>query len=268
MIKLGIIGAGAMGKAIAEGLDATGIYAASEIMLYDINHEGLKQIKKFQTTDSINKLCSNLCDESILLFAIKPQNLDDVLKEIKKLNPNTTIVSILAGTKIAKFENKFPDNPIIRAMPNTPAQIAKGASALAPNSLCSEENLSKVLKIFSSIGLAIHVNENQLDAVTALSGSGPAYLFYLVEAMTEAGVKLGLDLDSSKSLARQTIYGAASLMISSGKEASELRAQVTSPNGTTEAAITNLGKNNFKDIVNQAMEAACQRSKDLAENKS
>ena len=151
-------------------------------------------------------------------------------------------------------------------MPNTPAQIMKGASVLAPNAKCNTAQIQNCKEIFESIGLAIVLTEDKLDAVTALSGSGPAYVFLMIEAMTEAGVKLGLDEASAKALARETVYGAASLVKESGEEASELRKKVTSPNGTTQAGLENFTKNNFKEIVHQALKAACDRSIELAQN--
>lgn len=265
MTKLGIIGAGAMGQAIAKGLAAAGLYGSKEIALFDLRKEVLDALKahEFSTSETLDHLVSDIVADGVLLIAVKPQNIDDLLKEIRQLRKDVIIVSICAGTKITKFEEFFPENPIIRVMPNTPAQIAKGASVLAPNSKCSSEQVESIRRIFSSLGLAIVLDEDKLDAVTALSGSGPAYAFLLIEAMGDAGMKLGLDEASSRMLARETVYGAACLVVESGKTARELRAQVSSPNGTTQAAIESFEANNFKDIVYQALKAACDRSKEL-----
>ncbi len=265
MTKLGIIGAGAMGQAIAKGLAAAGLYASKEIALFDLRKEVLESLKaqEFSTCETLDHLVANIVSDGVLLIAVKPQNIDDLLKEIHQLRKDVIIVSICAGTKIAKFEQFFPENPIIRVMPNTPAQIAKGASVLAPNSKCSPEQVEKIQKIFASMGLAIVLDEDKLDAVTALSGSGPAYVFLLIEAMGDAGMKLGLDEASSRALARETVYGAACLVVESGKSAKELRAQVTSPNGTTQAAIESFERDGFRDTVYQALKAACDRSKEL-----
>ncbi|MEY3369921.1 MAG: Pyrroline-5-carboxylate reductase, partial [Cyanobacteriota bacterium] len=154
----------------------------------------------------------------------------------------------------------------IRVMPNTPAQIAKGASVLAPNDKCSQEQIEQVRKIFSSLGLALVLDESQLDAVTALSGSGPAYVFLLIEAMSEAGVRLGLDPEISKALARETVYGSACLVTETGREASDLRAQVTSPNGTTQAALESFERDGFKDIIFRALKSAHQKSQTFLQN--
>lgn len=266
MTRLGIIGAGAMGQAIAKGLAASGLYASKDIALFDLRKDVLEALKaqKFSVSENLDQLVSNLVSEGILLIAVKPQNIDDLLKEIHHLPKDVIIVSICAGIKISKFEEFFPHNPVIRVMPNTPAQIAKGASVLAPNLKCSDKEIEAIRKIFASMGLAIILDESKLDAVTALSGSGPAYVFYLIEAMSDAGMQLGLDEASSKALARETVYGAACLVLESGKSASELRAQVTSPKGTTQAAIENFEANNFKKIVYEAMEAARKRSRELS----
>lgn len=253
-----------MGQAIARGLDAAGIYAASEIILYDVNEESLRQVVKFQTAKSIDKLIQKLDVDGVLLFAVKPQNMEEVLDACSELRDSVIVVSIAAGAKIAKLEKFLPLNPIIRVMPNTPAQIAKGASVLAANDKCSAEQIDQIRKIFSSLGLAIVLDESKLDAVTALSGSGPAYVFRLIEAMTEAGVKLGLELEASKALARQTVYGAACLVMETGSEAADLRKQVTSPNGTTQAALESLAANDFENIIYEAIAAAAKRSAELS----
>ena len=159
---------------------------------------------------------------------------------------------------------RFPENPIIRVMPNTPAQIGCGASALAPNSICKSKDLERAQEIFSALGLATIVEEEDLDLVTALSGSGPAYVFYLVEAMAEAASKLGLERSKAEALALQTVFGAGTLAAQSERSPSELRAQVTSPNGTTAAAIESLEKNGFKETLFRAVSAAKQRSQELS----
>jgi len=173
------------------------------------------------------------------------------------------LISVLAGTKISKFQKRFPQNPIIRVMPNTPSQIMKGASGIAANSNCSEQNIKTVQAMFDAIGLAVVVEEKDLDVVTGLSGSGPAYVFLMIEAMAEAATKLGLNEEAAQALALQTVYGAASLAKISDKTPGELRVQVTSPNGTTAAGLDSLEKNGLKEIVFRAVAAAKARSEEL-----
>lgn len=266
MNKLSIIGAGAMGQAIAKGLVEAKLYKAGEIMFFDLRLdllEGLERQYGYAFAESFDELISELEPGSSLLFAVKPQNIDQVLQDIPKLDSSILLISILAGTKISKYQERFPQNPIIRVMPNTPAQILKGASALATSANCSEQNIKNAKAMFDALGLAVVVEEQDLDLVTALSGSGPAYVFYLIEAMADSAIKLGMSKDIAKSLAMQTVYGAACLAKDSGKQPSELRAQVTSPNGTTSAGIDSLEKNGFKETVFRAIAAAEKRSKEL-----
>lgn len=264
-----IIGAGQMGSAIAKGLLKSGFAEAKNILLFDLDAQKLANIEKefaFKTCTAISDLANAIKDESIIIFAVKPQNIDELLVEISsfKIPQSALLISILAGTKIAKFAKYFPENPIIRSMPNTPAQISKGATAISPNKTCLPSQIQLAKTIFETLGIVVTLDEDKLDAVTALSGSGPAYVFLLTEAMTEAGVKLGLDEASAKALARQTVCGAACLMTESGEEASTLREKVTSPNGTTYAALESFKANNFKEIVSRALDAACKRSKELS----
>lgn len=264
-----IIGAGQMGSAIAKGLIKTKFCAAANIHLYDLDSSRLAKLQEefgFGILNTIKDIENKLTDDSTILFAVKPQNIDALLEEIKSfdISSKALLISILAGTKISKFENYFPNNPIIRSMPNTPAQISKGATAISANSKCNIQQKETAKTIFNTLGITVEVTEDQLDAVTALSGSGPAYIFLLTEAMTEAGIKLGLDEATAKALARQTVCGGACLMTESGEEASTLRERVTSPNGTTHAALENFKANNFKDIVYKALEAACKRSEELS----
>jgi pyrroline-5-carboxylate reductase len=264
-----IIGAGQMGSAIVKGLAKTKFCAATNIYLYDLDTEKLRKLNRefgFGIINTIKDIEAIVSNDSIILFAVKPQNIDNLLEEIKSFNipVNALLISILAGTKISKFEKYFPNNPIIRSMPNTPAQISKGATAISANDKCSKEQSEIAKAIFNTLGITVEVKEENLDAVTALSGSGPAYIFLLTEAMTEAGIKLGLSEASAKALARQTVCGAACLMSESGEEVSTLRERVTSPNGTTHAALENFKSNNFKDIVYKALEAAFKRSEELS----
>lgn len=265
-----IIGAGQMGSAIAKGLAKNGSEeTAKSIYLYDLDKAKLKQLQAdfcFGILDEIKNLETIVSNDTIVLFAVKPQNIDELLEEMGslKLPANLLLISILAGTKISKFSKYFPQNPIIRVMPNTPAQISKSATVFSTSSNCNDEHRKHCKRIFEVLGITLELPEDKLDLVTALSGSGPAYLFLLTEAMTEAAIKLGLDTETAKVLSRQTVYGAANLMIESKEEASNLREKVTSPNGTTHAALESFKANNFKDIVFKAIEAACKRSKELS----
>lgn len=275
-IKLAIIGAGAMGSAIATGLTESQettdkSFKAEEIILYDVDSEKLKQLNMnygFRTCESIFDLFKDKSSRDQieqLIIAVKPKDMDKLLQSLSSLNlaESCTIISIAAGVNISVMEKHFPNHPIIRAMPNTPCQIQKGATVLSPNLKVTNSQLNKALEIFKSLGVALVLDESKLDAVTALSGSGPAYIFLLAEAMTEAGIKLGLDEHSASSLTKATIYGAGALLFESGVEASELRKKVTSPGGTTEAALNSFKSNNFSNIVEQALQAASNKAASL-----
>lgn len=267
MHKITFIGAGQMGSAIAKGLVSSGKYQAKEICLFARNEEKLQALQNdygFDYDLSLESVIKNLDPNGILIFGVKPQGIKVLLETFPEIPETVTIISVLAGTKIKTFEEKFPKNPVIRVMPNTPSQISKGASVLAPNDKATEKQIQTCKEVFESVGLALVLDESKLDTVTALSGSGPAYIFHMIEAMTEAAVKLGLDEASAKALATQTIYGAASLVKETGEEASSLREKVTSPNGTTQAGLNSLYESNLKEVMYKALKAAHDRSIELS----
>lgn len=266
MYKLAIIGAGSMATAIVKGLISKEIYKPSEIIFLSRTQEKLEEQKKelgIAITTSYEELKEKISDEAFLLLGVKPQVMPTALESLIGIKKSHKLISVAAGVRIENIEKVFPDNEIFRIMPNTPSQISKGASALSSNKNALEKNTLHVKKMFSSIGICVEVEENDLDAVTALSGSGPAYIFLMTEAMSQAAIKLGLNAEVAEALARQTVYGAASLMIESGESAQVLRKKVTSPNGTTQAGIENFQANAFEEVVFKALEAAKNRSIEL-----
>jgi pyrroline-5-carboxylate reductase len=274
--RLAIIGVGAMGSAIAKGLlglsqSRSENEHAKDIVLYDNYSKQPQDLEKnfgFKVADSLGDLVKEPLKQ--LIIAVKPQSINELLEALqqeafgKGTSAACTIISIAAGTEIKTFEKFFPNNPIIRVMPNTPCQIGKGASVLASNTKCSQTNIDEALMIFKKLGIAIVLDESKLNAVTALSGSGPAYFYLLVEAMTAAGIELGLDPESARLLAEHTGYGACSLLTEGDKTASELRKLVASPGGTTEAALKSFEANHFTAIVKEALKAAEARGQGLA----
>jgi pyrroline-5-carboxylate reductase len=261
MIKLAIIGAGAMGSAIARGLVKASCYQPFEIILFDLNSSTLKQLAQegFKVSSDIQAIAA-----PIVLFAVKPQNINEVLESLAKLDPACLLISILAGTKIQKFAGFFPSNPIVRAMPNTPAQLARGVTALAFNAKSSKQNKLEAKKLFEAIGKVVEVEEQEMDLVTAVSGSGPAYVYLLEEVMIKAAIEFGMNQDTAQILVRQTIVGAAALLEANPEtKAEELRAKVSSPNGTTHAAVTSLIDSGFEQILRNAIAAAKTRSEEL-----
>jgi pyrroline-5-carboxylate reductase len=205
----------------------------------------------------------------IVVLCVKPQIMDIVCAGLKEYFPaNVPILSIAAGKDIAYFEKQFSDHtPIIRTMPNLPATISKGMTALITNKAVDKEQRDLATTLMNACGETLWIDdESQMDAVTAVSGSGPAYIFYMVEAMTSAGEKLGLNAEQSMQLARQTVIGASSLLEhSQGIQASDLREAVTSKGGTTQAALEILMDGQFQDALDKALLAAYRRGKELAD---
>jgi pyrroline-5-carboxylate reductase len=203
-----------------------------------------------------------------LVLSVKPQNMADVIQGIKNaVRGNCLVISIMAGVRIAKISSVLGDIAIVRVMPNTPALIGEGASALFANDR-AKSLMDNATQIFSAVGRTVIVdNEDLIDAVTAVSGSGPAYFFALMEEMIKAANGLGLSEDTAKTLVLQTARGAALLAVERdkfGESPAELRRKVTSPGGTTEAALKVFSAREFGQIIKQALTAACDRSKELA----
>ncbi len=264
--RLAIIGAGAMGSALVRGLIQSGKLKADQIVASDIDEERLKQLQPFgvQTTND-NKLAVQQSD--VALLCVKPQVMDEVLAEISPaVDPKKhCVISIAAGIPIARLESALPEGtPVVRVMPNTPAQVLAGASAIALGTNATELHRQIAHEIFSAVGLVIDVPEKLIDAVTALSGSGPAYVFVFAEALADAGVNLGLPRAVALKLAAQTLLGAAKMLLETGKHPAELKDMVTSPGGTTIAALSVLERKAFRGAIIEAVAVAHQRAKELA----
>jgi pyrroline-5-carboxylate reductase len=202
----------------------------------------------------------------VVILAIKPQQADGVLDLIEPVITNKKLViSIIAGIPTTKIEaNLIPGCRVIRAMPNTPALIGAGATAVCSGRKASSDDLDLARQIFALVGIAVSVEEKLMDAVTGLSGSGPAYVFTFIEALSDAGVKNGLPRDVATQLAAQTVFGAARMVVETGEHPTLLKEKVTSPGGTTIAALHALESGSFRGVVMDAVEAACLKSKELA----
>ncbi|MEM7651396.1 MAG: pyrroline-5-carboxylate reductase [Pseudomonadota bacterium] len=258
-----LIGCGKMGSAMAQGwLSSSLDIQLTIIEPNDIAVEGAHHFK------TINNAQSALEKTDIIVLAVKPQIMSDVCAALKPhLKENALILSIAAGQSIATFEGYLGGaQPIIRAMPNTPAAIGKGISAAIANTHASEEQKAIAHKLLESAGKVEWLNDETLmDAVTAVSGSGPAYVFYLIEMLSHAGTKAGLPADMAMSLARQTVIGSAALSeAESQADAATLRKNVTSPGGTTAAALDVLMNGETQEIFDKAIEAAKTRSRELS----
>ena len=263
---IGFIGAGNMAYALINGLLNNG-YDSKNIKVSDPNDELLqkREAELNITTFANNSSLVEACD--IIVFAVKPQVLSEVCLELReKIKPKHLFISIVAGIRVNDINRWLGGNySLVRTMPNTPALMQHGVTGLFPNELVSDEQKTLVTTILSSVGDCFWVNEEKLiDAITAISGSGPAYFFLLMQSMTQAGMALGLDEKTAKKLSVQTAFGASLMATKSGKDPKTLRTNVTSPNGTTQAAIESFQDQNFEGIGASATRAAFDRARELS----
>ncbi|NCW83606.1 MAG: pyrroline-5-carboxylate reductase [Acidimicrobiia bacterium] len=256
---LGIIGGGNMGSALVRGLLA-GDFSAEQIAIVEKDGARVAELKnEFANVEVTSKTPD--CDSVVL--AVKPTDVVEVCRGLANSGVRQ-ILSIAAGVKISKIESAIPGKvAVIRAMPNTPALIGQGASAMSASKNCNVENISWAKKILLGVGTVVEVEEELLDAVTGLSGSGPAYIFLLAEALIQAGVQQGLSEQISNELVRQLLVGSSLLLAESSETPEQLRKKVTSPNGTTAAGIAELIGKQFAEIIGGAVGAATARSKEL-----
>jgi pyrroline-5-carboxylate reductase len=261
---LAILGAGVMGETVLSGLLRAG-WHADQIIATDRRVERQHElttkygIKMLENTEAV-------AEAETVILVVKPQDMNDLLKEISQaIKPGALVVSLAAGVDTAFIESRLPEGvAVVRVMPNTPAQVDEGMAAISPGSHSNQDHLDRVTEILSATGRVITVPERYQDAVTAISGTGPAYLFFVVEAMIEAGVHLGLPRDTATELVVQTMLGSAKLLRETGEHPTVLRERVTSPGGTTAAAVRELEDHKVRAAFLRAMEAARDRSRDLA----
>jgi pyrroline-5-carboxylate reductase len=262
--RLAILGAGVMGETLLSGLLRSG-WTADQIVATDRRVERqVELVARYGITMLENDQAVAEADTVILV--VKPQDMADLLDEIRDfLKPDTLVVSLAAGVDTASIEARLPDGvAVVRVMPNTPAQVDEGMAAISAGAHSAQEHLDRVTEILSATGKVVTVPERYQDAVTAISGSGPAYLFFVVEAMIEAGVHLGLPRDIATQLVVQTMLGSAKLLRETGEHPTVLRERVTSPGGTTAAAVRQLEDHKVRAAFIGAMEAARDRSRELA----
>ncbi|MCG6541104.1 pyrroline-5-carboxylate reductase [Pseudomonas sp. KSR10] len=267
--RIAFIGGGNMAASLIGGVRAQGVSATS-ICASD---PGADKRAELESTHGIETFADNsqaVAGADVVLLAVKPQMMQSVCRDLAvHLQSNQLIVSIAAGINCASLQQWLgPQTPraIVRCMPNTPSLLRQGVSGLFASAQVSVEQKQQAEQLLSAVGLALWLDKEELiDAVTAVSGSGPAYFFLLIEAMTAAGQHLGLPRDTAAQLTLHTALGAARMACESDVDAAELRRRVTSPNGTTEAAIKAFQTGGFESLVQQAMNAAAQRSAELAE---
>lgn len=268
-LKVVLVGCGNMGFAMLKGwvnqgaLQPEDIYVVEPTEILRLKAQSLG-VHALQSADNLPQDF----DPAFIILAVKPQVMADVLPAYQQFSPKAAFLSVAAGIPVAQFETILGGNTaVIRCMPNTPAAIGQGMLVTYANKNVSAAQAEFVKTLLSTSGAVASVDdEAQMDAVTAVSGSGPAYVFYFIEALTEAGVKAGLPRETASLLAMQTIAGAGALAAQSNEDPAELRRQVTSPNGTTAAALDVLMAGEMQDIINKAVNAARLRSEELGRN--
>jgi len=260
-MRISVIGAGVMGEAIIAALIKAGHAPAQIEVIEKRTERAAELVGKYKI-----KIGSDLSSVDVLLLVTKPQDVDAVLADINgKVKPGALVVSFAAGKKIATISNGLSGkNPVVRVMPNTPTLVGKGAAGYSLGSDVTDHQKEFLIDFLSAAGIAVEVKEELQDAVTATSGSGPAYFFAFVESMVKGAMDLGLSEDVATQLTVQTIIGSAELLATSGKSATTLRENVTSPNGTTFAALQSFSASDLEVIVAKAMKAARDRSIELS----
>ena len=269
MVKLFVVGAGKMGGAIAGGLVSKGVFAAAEVAAFDVNTAAASDFSRrigCAAFDTVEAAKSAFAEAPAILLAVKPQVLESALEFWKNAAVSLSqklVISIVAGVTIEKLASLTGGDRIVRVMPNTPALVGAGAAAYAPGPGATAEDAELVERILSAVGMARRMKESDLDAVTALSGSGPAYVFEFIMALADGGVYEGLPRDMALELAAQTVFGSAKMVLESTESPAVLRDAVISPAGTTARGVAKLDEGAFRSTVVKAVIAASERSAEL-----
>lgn len=269
--RIAFLGCGSMNEAILSGLVSAGtdpadvvatVRRAERAAELAERHHGITAIAGEEEPDN-NKQAAK--GSGIVILGVKPVGIADLAREISgSLSPKTIVISVAAAVSLAQLEAVLPaGQPVIRSMPNTPAKLGRGVISVSAGSNCSPEQLQQAKDVFRGAGTVVEVPEEQVDAVSAISGSGPAYAFYLAEAMAAAGAELGLDEELSLLLARETVAGAGMMLAEPGADPTALRKAVSSPNGTTERAIATFDEKGLPAIIAAGARAAADRAAEI-----
>lgn len=263
--KIGLIGGGNMGEALIKGLLQSGHFDTSQITVSDISRDRLTYLQENYQVSTISDNGKVARAADVIILAVKPQQMGDVLGEIHaQVLHLPLVISIAAGVTIAAIEQVLGEAvPVVRVMPNTPALVLTGATAIAGGAHANSDHIATARMLFESVGLVVEVDESHMDAVTGLSGSGPAYVYLFIEALTDGGVLMGLPRPVARDLAVQTTMGAAKLVANSGSHLAALKDQITSPGGTTIHGLAVLESGGMRGMLMEAVEAATRRSAEL-----
>ncbi|MFF1815911.1 pyrroline-5-carboxylate reductase [Kribbella sp. NPDC051587] len=262
--QVAILGAGVMGETLLSGLIRAG-RRPEQLLITERRAERAAELRERYGVDVVSNLDAAAKADTLVLV-VKPQDMPELLAEIAPVvKPSQTVVSLAAGISTTFIESRLPEGvAVVRVMPNTPALVDEGMAAISRGAHCDESHLVLAEGLLSATGRVIRVPEKQQDAVTAISGSGPAYIFFVVESMIEAGVHMGLPRTTATDLVVQTLVGSAKLLRETGEHPTVLRERVTSPGGTTAAAVRELEDHKVRAAFLSAIEAARNRSRDLA----
>lgn len=262
--RIAILGAGVMGETLLAAILGAG-HQVADVVISEKREERAAELRESYGVD-VTSNAEAVADANVILLVVKPQDVRSLLNEISSsVGADATVVSLAAGIRIDTIEAALQVGvAVVRAMPNTPALVGEGMFGISAGTSCSEEQLDEVARLLEVGGQVVVVDESQQDAVTAVSGSGPAYVFYLAEAMITGGVEAGLDEFTARTLAVQTLVGASKMLAECDDTAEELRHRVTSPHGTTAAAIAAFDEQGVKDALVAGVRAAAARSAELS----
>ncbi len=262
--KIGFLGGGNMGEALIRGLLKTGLLPPEALFVSDVRLDRLEQLARRYGIHTLSDNVLLVRRADVVILAVKPQILAEVLREIAAAVGGKLLISIAAGVSTPAIRSHLPPGVrLIRVMPNTPALVLEGATAIARADGLAAGDLETAQEIFAAVGKVVVLEEELMDAVTGLSGSGPAYIALVVEALADGGVKMGLDRQTAMTLAAQTVLGAARLLIETGTHPGQLKDMVTSPGGTAIAGIHTLEAGGLRRTLMDAVERATLRSRDL-----
>jgi pyrroline-5-carboxylate reductase len=263
MSKILFIGAGKMASAIAGGIVKAGLFAPESLAAVDISSQARETFTAASGVSCSADAAALISSAESVLIAVKPQYLDSAIAPLKGKFAGKLVISIVAGVTLETLSALTETDRIIRVMPNTPVLVGRGAAAFAKGAGAAAEDMELVSRIFNAAGIGLEVPEKLLDAVTGLSGSGPAYVFEFIQALADGGVAEGLPRDKALLLAAQTVMGAAAMVLESGRHPAVLKDEVTSPGGTTARGLEKLAEKAFSGTVLQAVRAASARSAEL-----
>jgi pyrroline-5-carboxylate reductase len=264
-MRIGFIGAGQMARALARGLVTKGHFAPCDITVADCSSAALTDFRAVVPQTNVTQDNGIAAAQDIVVLAVKPQNLSPILHSLAPLDRRVLVVSIVAGVKLERLCRELATERVVRVMPNTPALVLAGAAGICRAPGADDTDVATVTRIFEAVGRCWELPEPLLDAVTGLSGSGPAFVFQFIEALSDGGVNMGLPRQVAQELAAQTVLGSAQMLLETGEHPAVLKDRVASPAGTTMAGLQALEAGAFRGVVMSAVRAATERCRTLGQ---